>query len=58
MLPRTSHTRRHTRLKRHQAKPAVGHLWPNKPLIAYLARCEQRLDVHPGHRGRRGDRPI
>jgi transposase len=40
-LPKTSRTRRHTRLKRHQVvpKPAVARLWPNKRLIAYLARA-------------------
>jgi hypothetical protein len=41
MLPKSSRTRRHTRLKRHQ--PAVGRLWANKWLIAYLARCASTI---------------
>jgi hypothetical protein len=41
MPSKSSRTRRHTQLKRHQ--PAVGRLWGNKWLIAYLARCASTI---------------
>jgi hypothetical protein len=54
-LPKSSRTRRHTRLKRHQVVPThqSGAPGPNNRLIAYLARSssEARRISQPGVRG-------